>query len=322
MKKRQTLEDQIDVGLVEHLRFKELTETIAARMEQALDGREPKFQAFAGPSRVGKTAIVKALMQRYPETKLNGERRVPVLFVGSMDAPSPIALPMSVLNALGVKPPRKARNVNALTDFMHEQLNIVENRVLFFDEFSQLVERGSRVTPEEAARWCKTVILKGRSVFAAGVPRIELLLEADAQLVGRAYRTINFSPYRPDVQEELSAFISIGLAYLALFEEQGLAVSEEDRQAILSNIYLHAPGLGGGVRDLMYELAGQLRGKTPRALTLEDFAAASSALEPLGPGSPLPFASRDVTRTDLNQAYLHVVARNALLARRNTRPCR
>ena len=322
MKKRQSLEEQIDASLIAHVRFKQWLETIAVRIDQALGGREPKFQAIAGPSRVGKTAIVKALIERYPETKVNNERRVPVLFVGSMDAPSPIALPMSVLSALGVKPPRSARNVNALTEFMHKQLDIVANRVLFFDEFSQLVERGSRVTPEEAARWCKTVILRGRSVFATGVPRIELLLEADPQLVGRAYRTIKFSPYRPDNEKELSAFISVGLAYLALFEEQGWTIREEDQQAVLSNTYLHAPGLGGGVRDLMYELACQLRGQTPRALTLEDFAAASSTFEPMGPGSPLPFASRDVTPTDLNEAYMHVVARNAKPARRNMQLCR
>jgi hypothetical protein len=319
MKRRKTLENLIDATRVEHLRFKATAERIADRLDQALAGRESRFQAIAGPSRVGKTAIVKALMARYPETKLNNERRVPVLFVGSMDSPSPTALPMSVLSALGVKPPRSARNVGSLTDFMHEQLDLVENRVLFFDEFSQLVERGSRVTPDEAARWCKTVILKGRSVFAAGVPRVELLLEADPQLVGRAYRTIKFDPYRPDDQKELSAFISVGLAYLALLDEQGWTVREDDQQAILCNMYLHAPGLGGGVRDLMYELARQLNGKAPRELALEDFAAASSALEPLGPGSPLPCSSCDVTRTDLNQAYLHVVARNSPKAKRNSR---
>lgn len=305
--KRLTLREQIDADRVQHLRFREVLETVTERIDAALNGGEPKFQAIAGPSRVGKSAVIGALKASYPETTLAGQRCIRVLFVDSPEAPSPKLLPRSVLKSLGALIPRN-RSVDDLNAYMHEQLDLVGTNVIVFDEFSQLVEPGSRVSAEEAARWCKNVILKERTVVAAGVPRIERLLEADPQLKGRAYRTIPFRPYKPDVPDELAAHISVSLAYLAILKEHGWTIDPD--QPLLANIYLHAPGLAGGVSDLIRELARQLQGKRPGVLTMQDFAAAAAALEPLGPADPAPFGSPNVKPQDLNNAYLHVVARN------------
>lgn len=317
--KRLTLREQIDADRVQHLRFGDVFDTAAERLDAALNGGEPKFQAIAGPSRVGKSAVIAALKERYPETKLAGQRCVRVLFVDSPEAPSPKLLPRSVLKSLGVLIPRNRRSVDDLTEFMHEQLDLAGTNVIVFDEFSQLVEPGSRVSPEEVARWCKNVILKNKTVVAAGVPRIERLLDADPQLRGRAYRTIQFRPYKAELPDELTAHISVSLAYLSILKEHGWTI-EPDRP-LLANIYLHAPGLAGGVCDLMRELARQLEGKRPGVLTMQNFAAAAAALESLGPADPAPFASPNVTAQDLNNAYLHMVARNEATKRQGKR-CR
>jgi hypothetical protein len=315
--KRSGLREAIEATQIEHLRFTRVLQTVAGRIDAALAGSEPKFQAIAGPSRVGKSALMAALKARYPETNIGNQRQLRVLFVDAPDAPSPKLLPITVLTALGVPIPPSRYRAGDLTGFMHEQLDEVKNVVLAFDEFSQYVEPGSRVSAVEVARWCKNVVLKGRTIVAAGVPRIEHLPDSDEQLQGRSYRTVLFDPYRPDDPEELGAHGSISLAYLDMLKKHGWRV-QEDVYPILANMYLHAPGLGGGVCDFMRELARRLEGRKPGLLTIEDFADASATLAPLGPAVPAPFSSLEVTPTDLNKAYLHVVARNTPSKRKGT----
>jgi hypothetical protein len=307
--KRSSLVEAVSNAEILHARFKTIFEEVAGHIRHALEGDEPKFSMVAGPSRVGKTALLRALERAFPSTRRAGVVQRRVLFATSPDAPSPQLLPGCVLKGLGIKAPSSLRRTTDLTDFMHEQLDLADNVVLVFDEIGQLVEPGSRIQPGEAARWFKNVVMRGRSVVTAGVPRIERLLEADVQLKGRSYRLIRWDPYRASVAEDLRAYLSTAKELLALFNDRGWTVDVNDR-AILANCYLHAPGLCGGLSDLMKELAQQRRGQKPEPLTLAHFAAASRALECLGPGNPIPFGSATVTFEDMNKAHLHVLELN------------
>jgi hypothetical protein len=95
--KRPSLRDAIEAKHIGHLRFTHVSQIVTERIDAALAGSEPKFQAIAGPSRVGKSALMAELKARY---NVGTDRRV--LFVDAPEAPSPQLLPISVLNALRV----------------------------------------------------------------------------------------------------------------------------------------------------------------------------------------------------------------------------
>lgn len=313
MTKTASLKQVIEQGHFEHPSFKAVFDLLCSRIDLARVGGEPKVSWVVGPSRVGKSHLIAALTRKYPDLEINGQRRVPVVPVGIPSSISPQLLPMVVLDEL--KAPYSITNGSAgkLTKKMCEQLELAESKVIIFDEASHLVEPGARVLPYAAADWFKDVgSTPGISQILVGIPRLRKLLDASNQLRLRSFRMIEWRPYDSVIAADQKAFAGCVKTFLELFCKEGWSI-DLPLEVIVKNCYLHAPGLVGKLRDLMVELADQLKRKEPRALGLADFFAASSALESAGHPNYPAFAKVDVAQVELSQAYQHVLSSNDML---------
>ena len=180
---------------LQHPMFKEQFEFLSQRIEDALGGFSSRIEWVVGPSRVGKSMLINALSRKYPETKVNGQRHVPVLAVKILSDVSPKLLPIFVLTALGVSLTR-GQSTGAIFNRMLEQLRLAGTRVILFEEASHLVESGARVPVRGAGDWCKSLAdSTNMTLLLFGVPRLERLLDSNEQLRLRASARREFRPY-------------------------------------------------------------------------------------------------------------------------------
>ena len=76
-----------------HTPLQELYCHLKGSIEAALDGHDPQIEVLVGPSRVGKTILLRALERDFPKTTVDGKKHVPVLFVPLDPGVSPKLLP-------------------------------------------------------------------------------------------------------------------------------------------------------------------------------------------------------------------------------------
>lgn len=86
-----------------------------------------RIERVMGPSRVGKSMLINALRRAFPETKVDGRRRVPVVVVPVPTPVSPVLLPSSVLTALGL-PVQRSITSGAMGNRMLDQLKLAGSR--------------------------------------------------------------------------------------------------------------------------------------------------------------------------------------------------
>ena len=98
-------------------------------IRDALSGYEPGIDLFIGPSRVGKSELLRILKAHYPAGRVDGKLSCPVLIVPVKSGTAPRGLPLQVLRALGVPIPRGARSQGQLDALMLDQLEIAGVRV-------------------------------------------------------------------------------------------------------------------------------------------------------------------------------------------------
>lgn len=310
-----TLKQFIESKHIDHVSFAKVFEQACSRIDDALESKTPKVSWFIGPSRAGKSHMIKRLMLRYPEQIINGRRNVPVLAFKVLSSTSTKSLPESVLQALKVPHQTSSVSAKSLVRKMFTQLKLADTRVLMSDESHHVVEPGSRVIPYSAADWFKDndddadgFVL---SQILFGIPRLQKLLDASNQLRMRSYKPIVWMPYNPANEEDLKAFAAMVNTYMKLFVEQGWSFTIP-LNVVVPNCYLHAAGLGGKLRDFMVELAGQVQRKEQRTIGMEDFRAVASALESAGHPNYPAFEKELVTPIELNQAYQHVLVVNEM----------
>lgn len=309
---KRSLWDEVDACEIHHSSFRQIYDELTARIDDALLGMATKISWVIGPSRIGKSQLIKALQRKYPPIVERGCTTVPVVFAGAPSSTTIQLLPMVVLTALKVPIPKGIATAGKLTLLMNEQLALAGTKAIVFDEASQVVDRGTRIVPFDASEWFKDAINVNRAAqMLFGVPRLTRLFDTSTQLPGRAFKRMVWLPYDASVAEEREEYHDGVHTFLKIFERLGWPASFELKEAT-GHCYLHAPGSIGGLGELMREMARQLKSRPPRPLLLADLANACSSLEHLGDPALPAFTKVPVTMAALAQAYRHVLRSNDL----------
>jgi hypothetical protein len=288
---------------IRHPMFLEHFGPLKQRIEDAIDGGASRIERVMGPSRVGKSMLVNALLRAFPGEKVNGRRTVPVLVV---PVPTPVSssqLPSSVLAALGI--PTQRSTPGAIRNTMLKQLDIAKTRVVMFEEASHIVEPGAHMPPRSAGDWFKELAdANNRTVFMFGVPRLERLFEWNEQLRMRASARRLLLPYDSRIIENMQAFHTSVTAYAKRFQESGYPI-DVSAPSLTWQCYLLSGGLIGVLSRFMQELASQMAYESPRPLTFSDCQAAASAIEAAGSRHFPAFANAEAMQQEVSPAALH-----------------
>jgi len=306
MTSARELKRHIESCKLEHEAFMVHYKWLSERIEDALDGFDPRVEWIVGPSRAGKSMLFEALAADQPETRVGGARRVPVLYMRLTRAIPPKSFPMLVLKALDV-PFRKGMSETELELEAAHQLRKLGTVVLLLDEASHFVEPAARVLPRTAGDMLKNLSeAAALSIFMTGIPRLQLLIDSNDQLRQRAAAKRELLPYDFSKEQEQVNFAQCVRTYADMFTESGWPIDVEF-VAMVKNCYLHTGGLIGALSKFMRELCTRPRGEAPRPLTFADCKTASDRAG--GTRDPLnePFKDEVVADALLNQAHKYIL---------------
>jgi hypothetical protein len=297
-----------------HLEYSTHETALIQRIDDALTNPSPASEWMIGPSRVGKTMLVKAMARRYPATKVNGVRQVPVLIVALPQGVTPRDLPTVVMSAVGMALTRGSSS--ELFRRMARLLKAAGTKVVLFDEASHLVEPGSRILPRAAADWFKQFMdMLEITIILLGVPRLEKLYISNEQLRLRSQARIEFRPYDYKDREQRLAFAACIRTYVDMFAAAGSPI-EIPFEIFVQHCYLLSGGLIGIVSSFLIRLALDLE-KTPKhSVSFQDCRTSLAKVEVAGHPECPAFTQEDVTPIDTNKAYAHVMAEAGLPMRR------
>lgn len=288
-----------------HKAFQELISHLDRLIDDACEGYEARIEWVVGPSRVGKTMLIKALSRTHPEEKVGAKRKIPVLVVKVPSTISPKLLPVSVLRALGVAVPARGASVGVMMERMFDQLRLAGTRVIIFEEASHIVEPGARVIPRTAGDWFKDVADElNLLLILVGVPRLERLFKSNEQLLYRASERLEFRPYDIRIKEEQAAFASCVRSYYDMFETRGWTFTFSFK-LLAAHCYLLSGGLVGMLSRFMQQLAARAAVLESRTIDVEDCRAAAQTMnDPLGSRvSAFQISNASLTALSLPELY-------------------
>ena len=306
----------IETCEIPHTRFQELYCHLKGSIEDALDGHDPQIEVLVGPSRVGKTILLRALERDFPKTTVDGKKHVPVLFVPLDPGVSPKLLPTNVLVALDAPIPKKKLSVIDMNQLMQRQLQLAGTKVILLEEASHLVEESSRMHPQEASDWVKyTSDMLRLTMVLTGVPRLNRLIQGSQQLNLRATDSLEFRPYNSSSQSDMMSYASCVGSYLKIFGEAGFQC-EVPLESVVKNSYLVSAGLLGVLSKLMINLCKFIeREPRPRPLTLADFQAAAQRTRTAGNPLCQPFQRMEVPAMEMFQCHAYALEEAGLTAK-------
>jgi len=320
MSQARQLRREIERCEIQHPLFLDQYKGLKQRIDDAIDNFASRIEWIVGPSRVGKTMLIGMLARDYPQQKIDGKRRVPVLVVTVPPNISPLLLPISVLLALGVPLPQRGATSGVMFNRMIEQLRLAGTRVILFEEASHLVEPGAKLPPRAAGDWFKSLAdYLDLTIFLFGVPRLKDLFKGNERLRLRASAKREFRPYDSRKPHELKSFAACVRSYASLFEKYGWPI-ELPFDSLVLHCYLLSGGLVGVLSRFMQELAYQLTFEPPRPVTVADCAAVASAIEGVGWLVNPAFSKDAVSALELNSAHTHVLEANDMAQREESAP--
>lgn len=296
-----------------HSEFIDHFEALKRRIDDALDGHPAASECVIGPSRVGKSMLINNLARCYPETKVDGTRRIPVLVVPVPSPVSPKEMPRSVLAALGLR--RMRGSSTDLSLKMEELLRGAGTKVLLFEEASHIVEVGTKVQSRAAGDWFKQVVDAGVTIVLFGVPHLEKLYESNEQLRLRSQARRVFRPYDASDKAEYLAFARCVMTYADLFDKAGRPFALPPTE-LVAHCYLLSGGLIGVVSAFMNRLAYDLERQEKRPVTLQDCVGALRSIEAAEHPDHPAFKRTEVSPAEMEQAHICVLDEAKLTRRR------
>lgn len=297
-----------------HTEFSGHYEALERRIDDALAGRPPASEWVIGPSRVGKSMLINNLVRKYPQTKVNGIRRIPVLVVPVPSPVSPKEMPKSVLAALGM--PTVRGNSGDLFVKMERLLELAGTKVILFEEASHIVEVGTKMPPRAAGDWFKQLMDRlGVTIILFGVPHLEKLYASNEQLRKRSQARREFRPYDATDQGQYLAFVQCVKTYADQFEKAGRPIALPLRM-LVNHCFLFSAGLVGVLSAFMCRLAYDLERKDVRPVTVDDCARALQSIEAAGHPDHPAFVREHVTPAEMEQAHIRALEEAKLPRRR------
>ena len=205
----------------------------------------------AGPSRVGKTAILRHYKQRFPERLEERQLIRTVLFV-RLDADTRLhSLISATLREMGDPRPDHGtpghRTARALKLMELQQIEVV-----IYDEFQHLIDSDTDKIAYKAGDTVKSILNAGLCrVVMSGVTHAERVLHTNSQLIGRTRPSVYLQPLDwrdPDQRLEFRVFLNEIEKALGLPEPSGLSSVETAHR-----IHHFARGLNGYAHKLIRE---------------------------------------------------------------------
>lgn len=297
---------------IPHQKFAAMAERLESRIADAEAGYDPTIDLVLGPSRVGKSALIRHLQRRHSGTPDPKGRRFPVLFATVTPGVSWTALPRILVDALKVPPPRM--KTLELTGWLGGRLEAAGTHTIVFEEASHLVDVGSRVPPRAAGDWFKTLSeSNGISLLMFGVPRLTKLFGSNEQLDERAFSALEFRPYDSEIQADLKAFAGCVNSYRERFAKAGFQFWGTEDGWLTGQLYLLTGGLIGSLSKFMKQLAKALEFETPRMVVLADYAAATAIVKSSGHPDHQPFVDmKPPSKIALAAAHSSVLQKNGM----------
>ena len=211
--------------LIEHSTFSKAMDRLDMTVKRGLNGESLILPIF-GPTRVGKTELVKTVLSENQPKIVDGVRRMPIVRVVTPVNPTRRSLPVALLEGLGS--PRYSRSSSEeLTRMACELIKITGTRVLVFDEMQHFVERGSRTAAREAADWLKVLAEEmSLTLVLTGLPVANEVLTRNEQLRDRAEAVFEFRPYNWNDEVDQLEFRRAVLAMAEAFGEAGWRVPD------------------------------------------------------------------------------------------------
>ncbi|MGC6371276.1 TniB family NTP-binding protein [Pseudomonas sp. S2.OTC.A_B10] len=206
--------------LIEHATFKQGLNRLESTVKRGLSG-EPLILPIFGPTRVGKSELIKTVLADNPPTVIDGIRHIPILRVVAPVNPTRRSLPIAVLE--GLKSPRYNRSSSEeLTRMACELLKITRTKVLVLDEMQHFAERGSQTATREAADWLKVLAEEmNLTLILTGSPLANEVLLRNEQLRDRSEAVFDFRPYNWNHEGEQLEFRRALLSLTDAFTDAG-----------------------------------------------------------------------------------------------------
>lgn len=209
--------------LIEHATFSLALERLESVVIRGMAGESLILPIF-GPTRVGKSELVRTVIADYPEHVVNGVRKVPIVRVVTPVNPTRRSFPIALLESL--KCPRYGRSSSEeLTRMACELMKVAGTRVLVLDEMQHFVERGSRTHAREAADWLKVLCEEMElTLVMTGLPKANEVLMRNEQLRDRAEAVIEFRPYNWNCEQDQLEFRRTLISLSEAFHDSGWTI--------------------------------------------------------------------------------------------------
>ena len=269
MTRAQKIRAEIESLMIAHPTYVAARTRIESLLEDHRAGLGPSIEVLVGPSRSGKTALLKEIQDIAPPYREGGRLIVPILYVPIPAGTSPKDLPISVIQSLGVPAPRERMRASELFGFMSAQLKLARVELTLFDEASHLVDVGSRTPPRLGSDWFKDYYERILCPFVlSGVYRLEKLIASNEQLRNRTRQPIDLMPYRWDFLEDRRSFAGCARAFMSVFESEGCAFSfDTTADSLYRDFYAASAGHIGLLANVFSELAKHLGENTQITVT-------------------------------------------------------
>ena len=302
------LRRDIETCELPHAAYQAQLEFLTRRIQQALNGFAPAIEVIVGPTRVGKSMLVNALLQTFRTTQTPGKRQIEVLKVKILKSVTTKMLPWVFLHALKVPIPTRMNEVE-LTFYLVQQLKLLGVRVIVVEEASKFVEEGAKVPARGVADWLFDLTEDAKvTLLLFGVPRLLRLVRSNEQFRSRASAPREFRPYDYRVPKELASFLSCLKTYCEKFRIASYPI-EVPMNVLWPNVYLVSGGSVGEVATFMGKLIDQLHGHAFRAVVFDDCEAAAEAMSSAGDPQHRPFSSKEVQPLALSAAHAALLTR-------------
>jgi hypothetical protein len=199
--------------LVYHPAFEHGLAILNGCFKSAGNAADATCRVFYGPSRSGKSQLLKEFCRRHPFVEHEKFTEMPVVFIEVPSTPTVKGFAQEILRRLG-DPLWKRGNTHQMTIRVQEICEKCKVRVLAFDDFQHLVDANSNV-PREAADFLKELLVRSQdekanlanlSVVAVGLERGLEVFKQNDQLRGRFGAPIKFGPFDWEIEEDNKNF--------------------------------------------------------------------------------------------------------------------
>jgi hypothetical protein len=298
---------------VRHQAFEEAYGVI----EELLTNKDPRHGCiipFLGPTRLGKTEVVRRLIKNAE----NANSLVPMKNFVLASLPAQVSskeIFKAMLSATGLKS-RPGDTTSSIRNRLFRAIDQFGIEVIAIDECNHVIERGSNLSARAAADHFKTVVDEtGVSIVLSGLPRFQQIIDNNEQLRDRAAGTVIFKPYDWQNDSDRDAFCGAVASVLDSLEASDVTTDLEFED-LVRRLY----GASGGRIPMMMRIIKLciLRAGSAAQLTIRDFRRAAQAMQQSGIPISSYFEKNDPDEVDLMRSFASVMAEAGLDFEANT----